>query len=561
MDLISESSANKAITINNAIVALSPASLFAKRESTSGGLVFGYYGGRAYVGGVSTVIADGTITLTASATNYLEFNTTTGAVVKNTTGWTGAGYTPLYSVVVGTSTITGSPTDFRIFDTSGLLAAAAALDAAHVASATVKHLTVAELAKLQALPTSASTVKTVAMSANAGTVTISTAQHNIVEITGTNTAQGNITASLDASGVSFLATFDNASGYANTINSNSSWLIPVGRSNWYYNASLAQFEQINYTQQQVDALIAQIYTNSATFSGAVTFSGGMIQAPLTVPNGAQGGIAHYRRSWESSTGATWCLIASLPTTSPTTTGDHTIIRLMVSTVASSNWATMQIKIANNTAFLAEIIDLHAGATSNFVIPYGGIAIYTQADGSQNVYLHKSGSFAFACLAEVHSGGNRQAATLIHPSSLSDIATTPPGTLSFSTLTATPRRSTSPTSSLNSVVYGYQSGQGGTVTQATSKSTGVTLNKLTGDITLNAASLAAGTVVSFVLTNSNIAASSLVNVAHNSAGTMAGYTIAATPSAGSATIYVRNNTAGALAEAIVLRFAITQAQTA
>lgn len=100
-----------------------------------------------------------------------------------------------------------------------------------------------------------------------------------------------------------------------------------------------------------------------------------------------------------------------------------------------------------------------------------------------------------------------------------------------------------------------------MTQATSKSTGVTLNKLTGDITLNAASLAAGTVVSFVLTNSNIAASSLVNVAHNSAGTMAGYTIAATPSAGSATIYVRNNTAGALAEAIVLRFAITQAQTA
>lgn len=39
--------------------------------------------------------------------------------------------------------------------------------------------------------------------------------------------------------------------------------------------------------------------------------------------------------------------------------------------------------------------------------------------------------------------------------------------------------------------GYQTGSGGTVTQATSKSTAVTLNKLSGRITLNAEALAAG----------------------------------------------------------------------
>src|SRR6185369_12062510 len=53
--------------------------------------------------------------------------------------------------------------------------------------------------------------------------------------------------------------------------------------------------------------------------------------------------------------------------------------------------------------------------------------------------------------------------------------------------------------------GYETGAGGTVSQSTSKSTGVTLNKITGQITLNGAALAAGGIVSFVLTNSTIAA--------------------------------------------------------
>lgn len=39
--------------------------------------------------------------------------------------------------------------------------------------------------------------------------------------------------------------------------------------------------------------------------------------------------------------------------------------------------------------------------------------------------------------------------------------------------------------------GYSTGTGSTVTQATSKSTGVTINSLCGQITINAASLAAG----------------------------------------------------------------------
>lgn len=103
--------------------------------------------------------------------------------------------------------------------------------------------------------------------------------------------------------------------------------------------------------------------------------------------------------------------------------------------------------------------------------------------------------------------------------------------------------------------GYTTGSGGAQTQATSKSTAVTSNTVTTAITMNAASLAAATVVSFTFTNSAIAATDTVIVTHSSGGTGGAYTTTAFPAAGSATIYVRNNTAGALAEAIVLRVTV------
>ena len=116
-------------------------------------------------------------------------------------------------------------------------------------------------------------------------------------------------------------------------------------------------------------------------------------------------------------------------------------------------------------------------------------------------------------------------------------------------------------SVGTSAFGYASGAGGTVTQLTSKSTGVTLSKLTGDITLNAASLAAAAIVSFTLTNTTIAATDVVHVQHQATGTFGAYTINARSAAGSAVISVRNNTAGALAEAIVIKFLVIKAVTA
>ena len=115
--------------------------------------------------------------------------------------------------------------------------------------------------------------------------------------------------------------------------------------------------------------------------------------------------------------------------------------------------------------------------------------------------------------------------------------------------------------LNADKAGYITGEGGTVTQATSKATAVTLSKKCGQITMHNASLAANTTVTFTLTNSTIAATDLLVLNHVSGGTAGAYLLNAQAAAGSATINVRNVTAGALAEAIVIGFAVIKAVTA
>jgi len=109
-------------------------------------------------------------------------------------------------------------------------------------------------------------------------------------------------------------------------------------------------------------------------------------------------------------------------------------------------------------------------------------------------------------------------------------------------------------------FGYGAG-GGTVTQATNKSTGVTLSVPCGRITMNAAALAANTTVTFTLTNTSIAATDLLILNHVSGGTAGSYLLNAQAAAGSASINVRNITAGSLSEAIVIGFAIIKATTA
>ena len=111
--------------------------------------------------------------------------------------------------------------------------------------------------------------------------------------------------------------------------------------------------------------------------------------------------------------------------------------------------------------------------------------------------------------------------------------------------------------------GYNAGAGGAVTQATSKSTAVTLNKVCGQITTHAASLAAGASVSFTVSNSQVAATDVVNLVLASGNAAAGSYACQVDKvgAGSFVVSVKNASAGALAEALTFNFAIAKAVAA
>jgi hypothetical protein len=105
--------------------------------------------------------------------------------------------------------------------------------------------------------------------------------------------------------------------------------------------------------------------------------------------------------------------------------------------------------------------------------------------------------------------------------------------------------------------GYSAAGQGTVTQATSKSTGVTLNKSAGQITMNGAALAGATAVSFTLTNSLISAKDVIILTIGSGATATAYTAyVSSMAAGSAVITLRNLTAStSYSEAVVVNYAI------
>ena len=108
--------------------------------------------------------------------------------------------------------------------------------------------------------------------------------------------------------------------------------------------------------------------------------------------------------------------------------------------------------------------------------------------------------------------------------------------------------------------GYTTDAQGTVTQATSKSTGVTLNKSAGQITMNNAALGATTNVTFTLTNSFISANDILILNVGSGATAGAYNCWVSGlSAGAATITLRNISGGSLSEAVVLNFALIHNQ--
>lgn len=110
-----------------------------------------------------------------------------------------------------------------------------------------------------------------------------------------------------------------------------------------------------------------------------------------------------------------------------------------------------------------------------------------------------------------------------------------------------------------VGLGYGTGAGGTVTQLTSKSTAVTLNKASGQITMNNAALAAGAFVEFQLNNSLISTTDVVFA--NITGAFTGYRLETKfVQSGLCQFRLTNISAGSLSEAVVFNYVIIKGST-
>lgn len=109
--------------------------------------------------------------------------------------------------------------------------------------------------------------------------------------------------------------------------------------------------------------------------------------------------------------------------------------------------------------------------------------------------------------------------------------------------------------------GYTNGAGGTVAQSGNKTQGVTLDKPSGEITMQNTNLSGGSSVSFTFTNSTIGAHDLLLINMVGGGTLGAYYFGANCTTGSAVITVSNRTASTLGEALVLRYAVIKGSIA
>ena len=105
--------------------------------------------------------------------------------------------------------------------------------------------------------------------------------------------------------------------------------------------------------------------------------------------------------------------------------------------------------------------------------------------------------------------------------------------------------------------GYGTGSGGVVTQQTSKSTAVTLDRPTGQIITHNAALASGAVVSFTVNNSLVAGTDIIVC--NIENVNYAYEIHSM-AANSFVIAIKNTNAVSLSQAVVINFAIIKGAT-
>lgn len=198
--------------------------------------------------------------------------------------------------------------------------------------------------------------------------------------------------------------------------------------------------------------------------------------------------------------------------------------------------TNTISLTDN---LASALDVTEGSNSYLK--------FTTTDSSEQIVVGKNSTFASTTIA--------------------DLGTVTTADIDGGTIDSTVIGGTTPADItgediLANRTLGYTTGQGGTVVQLTSKSTSVTLNKTSGQITMSSAQLNHDTNVEFTLTNSFIDATDVVIVnVKDAVGASSEYIATVHEIAsGSCKILLRNvsNDNGNKSDAVKLQFAVIKA---
>lgn len=211
-------------------------------------------------------------------------------------------------------------------------------------------------------------------------------------------------------------------------------------------------------------------------------------------------------------------------------------------------------VGNMWHYVAEGLSLGGGATATNQVGFyatGGMTVAANNYGFRgdipaatnrwNFYASGTANNAFA--------GNSRFGGVTAPNSTVDVTGNVFATTSILTNGAT-----------NGI--GYSGGAGAAVTQATSRTTGVTINNVCGRITLFSTTTTAGTFASFTVTNSAVASTDVVIVNIGSGATANSYSVTVSAVAtGSFRVQIANAAAVAVAEAPVLNFAVIKAVAA
>ena len=217
-------------------------------------------------------------------------------------------------------------------------------------------------------------------------------------------------------------------------------------------------------------------------------------------------------------------------------------------------STVQTSLDNSTAFRIGF----DGANASSEIAFGNyVALHKSAlTASQAAQIYFSADAALTAVAPTLMVDLREVTETFTDVSASPLPIITNGTVRFNQDRLTEFTGTNV---LATTTLGYTTGSGGTVTQASNKTTAVTLNKINGEIVMNGAALADDATAAFTLTNITIAATDVVIVNVASVGTAGAYQVTVgAVAAGSCSISVLNVSGGSLSEAIKLNFAVIKA---